>query len=456
MKRRKKQQDLNTSEIQSFSSSFRQSNDRMPIENKHQTRDYFKTKYNSFKNSPLMSSNKEVSMSNEPSLSTIYSKKPGIKNFWQHSSITNTSAANIKKNRSRDGLFQKPSVKQNLQLKLKKKMFHQPKKSLAEVRREVNMPTLNSQNRKNISLIPKSQNLSFTNKGATALDNYHTKSFENVIESSSSIMFKNMKKPKPQSNNYQMNRKILAALANKNLSEETKKKNVQNDVIIVEENSINGSDAYSYYNESMKESKKLRTQDGTTEENQSENTVYDKLGADSTAKETQKQKSFSKDTSEDMKSGEEKHYGSDRRNNEYDDTFANEFGSPMEYKAISPSPHHNTSAMSREVGLDDRSSRLKEDDDKNQESTEFPMTAANTIIHFGKYLTEFEESEILNYMVVYYVNTNPKIDQSPTRNKKKKQRKDDNDIRIIKGQHLAYRFEVIESIGKGAFGEVIK
>lgn len=118
MKRRKKQQEINANEIQSFGSSFRGSNDRLP-EEKHQVRDYFKTRYNSFKNSPLMGSSKGMEAHENTSLATIYKKNNGLKNFWHNSSITNTSMDNIKKNRSRDGLLQQ-NARQNFHLKIKK------------------------------------------------------------------------------------------------------------------------------------------------------------------------------------------------------------------------------------------------------------------------------------------------------------------------------------------------
>lgn len=149
---------------------------------------------------------------------------------------------------------------------------------------------------------------------------------------------------------------------------------------------------------------------------------------------------------------------SDRRVNEYEDGLDNDFNSPVDYKAISPSPHLNNSAMSKEVGLDDRTSKLKEEDDKNLDSDDFPLTAAKTIIKYGKYLSEYEESEILNYMVIYYINKNVKINDTGPKSfrKGKKNKKDCKDIKVLRGEHLCYRYEIIESLGKGAFGEVIK
>lgn len=415
----------------------------------------------------------------ENGLGTIYRKNSGLNNFWQNSSITTTSMGNIKRNRSKEGLIQQ-NARQNLHLKLKKKVFTNPKKSIGETRREINMPTLNSQNRKNphekYSLhsnggmskdnpLTKSENNRPGHKPNASLDKYHTKSFEDVMQSSSSIIFKNLQKTKPQAINYQMNRKILAALANKKFNEEVSAKaKASQEVIVVEENSIDASDAYSYCNDTKKGSTKLRTQDSTTDhpdENQSDNTIYDKISGATVHSQVkpQKQNSFSHPVKTEVRSEEEKQYGSDRRVNEYDDTLDKSFDSPVMYKAISPSPKLNTSAMSKEVGLDDRTSKIKEENtDRHPDSVEFPLTAAKTIIHYGKYLSEFEESEILNYMVVYYINTNIELTNAQTKGKKKqrKAKKDLREIKVVKGEHLAYRYEIIESLGKGAFGEVLK
>ena len=44
------------------------------------------------------------------------------------------------------------------------------------------------------------------------------------------------------------------------------------------------------------------------------------------------------------------------------------------------------------------------DDAKPQPKLTFPLSAAKTIIHYGDYLSEYEKSEILSYMVIYYIN----------------------------------------------------
>lgn len=260
-------------------------------------------------------------------------------------------------------------------------------------------------------------------KPNTSLNTYHNSSFESGLNKADSVIFKNLKKARPAKDVIQNNKRILAVLANKKLNGELKP------VQKIEENSLAASDAYSYGNETKKESTKLRTQDSTTDhmdENQSDNmegdkAIYDKLSSDSyptQQKKAHQHKTLTKNMNDDLRDEEEdKQYGSDKRINEYDSTLANDFDSPIDYKATSASPNLNGSAMSKEVGLDDRTSILKDDekDDKDQNTAsttpKFPLSAAKTIIHYGKYLSEYEESEILNYMVVYYINKNIKLDE---------------------------------------------
>lgn len=214
-----------------------------------------------------------------------------------------------------------------------------------------------------------------------------------------------------------------------------------------------------------KDSTKLHTQDSTNQdENVSDNTIYDKIANDTYYKTGQNNhhKSMGKHSNDDLRTTEdEKQYGSDQMVKEYEDDLDREFGSPMDYKAISPSPNLNNSAMSKEVGLDDRTSKIKEDE-RNEisatESVSFPLTAAKTIIHYGKYLSEYEESEILNYMIIYYINTENASDKTARsgRRRTKRDKNEFSEIKIVKGNHLWYRYEIIESLGKGAFGEVLK
>jgi len=481
MKRRKKQQEFMSQDQSIFGNSLWSSNEGIQ-DTALRGRDHIRTRYNSFKNSPLMSANKNAKI-NDVSLGTIYTSSR-FNNLWQNSAVSNTSFNGIKKNKSRDGLIQH-NARQNLQLKIKKRGFGIQKKSSEENRREINMPSINSQNRRrpadqfNIQMHAMDhQNEGLKsdlmppegNQANTSLNNYHTKSFENVLQSSSSVIFKNLKKTKPDN---RLNKRILASLANKKkvIGESASNTKNANETIAIEEGSILASDAYSYVKDNKKDSTKVQTQDSSTinqEESRSENLISEKIPDSTYYSQTKPShyKSMAKQPNEDLRSqDEEKQYWSDQMIKEYEDDLDRDFESPIDYKAKSPSPFLNNSAMSKEVGLDDRTSKIKEDEildkiiDKSAtESISFPLTAAKTIIHYGKYLSEYEESEILNYMVIYYVNTKAQNDKNNKSSKKKtkKSKSEPNEIKVVSGEHLCYRYEIIESLGKGAFGEVIK
>jgi len=73
-------------------------------------------------------------------------------------------------------------------------------------------------------------------------------------------------------------------------------------------------------------------------------------------------------------------------------------------------------------------------------------------------LTDFEKTEIEEYDHVYYLSENDtKI--KPTKLERLVNNGFDDDegyYRVKKNDHIAYRFQLIEVIGKGAFGQVIK
>jgi len=358
------------------------------------------------------------------SLSTLYKKNSGMNNFWINSSNANSSLNSITK-RSKEKLPPQ-NPRQSLHLKLKKKIFQNSKKSIDHTnRREINMLPLNTFNRKypneKYSLNMKGNKdgplvKPYMNKPgdnhSTSLDNYHTKSYENVMKSSSSIIFKNAHCNKPKPINGHINRKILAALANKNLKDEISKNNKRHAVLMVEESAVDVSDAYSYEKGKSKGNSKGRTLGSTPDiiEGNCEGTSKDKFQTTvQSYPKPHKQNSLLNKIQEDLNPEEDKLYGSEGKVNEYEDGLPKGFDSPFEYKAISPSPHLNTSAMSKEIALDSTSARIREAESKvesQKESSDFPLTAAKAIIHYGKYLSEYEESEILNYTVVYYINKN--------------------------------------------------
>lgn len=91
---------------------------------------------------------------------------------------------------------------------------------------------------------------------------------------------------------------------------------------------------------------------------------------------------------------------------------------------------------------------------------EFPITPsmAKTEHISDKYLTDFEKTEIEEYDQLYYMCENEYKIKASNMERLINNGFDDEEgyYRIQKGDHIAFRFQLIEVIGKGAFGQVIK
>jgi len=75
-----------------------------------------------------------------------------------------------------------------------------------------------------------------------------------------------------------------------------------------------------------------------------------------------------------------------------------------------------------------------------------------------KYLSDFERTEVDEYEQIYYLCENDKKLQPTKLERLVNNGYDDEEgyYRIKTLDHIAYRYELIEIIGKGAFGQVIK
>lgn len=98
--------------------------------------------------------------------------------------------------------------------------------------------------------------------------------------------------------------------------------------------------------------------------------------------------------------------------------------------------------------------------DATRQTIEFPIdsSVAKREKLAEQYLTDFERTEVDEYDQIYYLAENTcKI--RPTKLERLVNNGFDDEegyYRIQKGDHIAYRFQLIEVIGKGAFGQVIK
>jgi dual specificity tyrosine-phosphorylation-regulated kinase 2/3/4 len=85
-----------------------------------------------------------------------------------------------------------------------------------------------------------------------------------------------------------------------------------------------------------------------------------------------------------------------------------------------------------------------------------PLSSEGTIATFSGLLTKFELSELLDYQEIYYLGL--KSDKILPVLKLHNMGFDDekSDYKVIIGDHLAYQYEIIELLGKGAFAQVCR
>ncbi|XP_038667296.1 dual specificity tyrosine-phosphorylation-regulated kinase 4 isoform X4 [Scyliorhinus canicula] len=91
------------------------------------------------------------------------------------------------------------------------------------------------------------------------------------------------------------------------------------------------------------------------------------------------------------------------------------------------------------------------------EGFKLPMTPEEGLIRFKSGLTNYEHKEILNYEEIWFLGLNcQKIEGSSE--KQRNNGYDDDHGSYIKVLHdqIAYRYEILEVIGKGSFGQVVK
>ncbi len=73
------------------------------------------------------------------------------------------------------------------------------------------------------------------------------------------------------------------------------------------------------------------------------------------------------------------------------------------------------------------------------------------------YLSDFERKEVLDYPDVYYIGARSDKKPATRDNSANNHSYDDDrgDYLIVNKDHLAYRYEVIDTLGKGSFGQVL-
>jgi dual specificity tyrosine-phosphorylation-regulated kinase 2/3/4 len=73
------------------------------------------------------------------------------------------------------------------------------------------------------------------------------------------------------------------------------------------------------------------------------------------------------------------------------------------------------------------------------------------------YLSDYERKEILDFPTVYYIGARSDKKLATRDNSTNNYSYDDDrgDYLVVNRDHLAYRYEVIDTLGKGSFGQVL-
>ncbi|XP_062471510.1 dual specificity tyrosine-phosphorylation-regulated kinase 4 isoform X1 [Pezoporus occidentalis] len=90
-------------------------------------------------------------------------------------------------------------------------------------------------------------------------------------------------------------------------------------------------------------------------------------------------------------------------------------------------------------------------------TVKLPMTASEALKYFRNHLTVYEQKEILNYTELWFLGLEAKkIEGLPeTQNNNCYDDEHGSYLKVLH-DHIAYRYEVLEVIGKGSFGQVAK
>ncbi|XP_042636367.1 dual specificity tyrosine-phosphorylation-regulated kinase 4 [Orycteropus afer afer] len=113
-----------------------------------------------------------------------------------------------------------------------------------------------------------------------------------------------------------------------------------------------------------------------------------------------------------------------------------------------------TSELPSHASIKTQDHKLKE---KPLTKHKVPLTAAEALKFFKKQLSSYEQSEILGYTELWFLGLEAeKLHVAPEKFSKTSFDDEHGSYMKVLHDHIAYRYEVLEMIGKGSFGQVAK
>ncbi|KAG2377763.1 hypothetical protein C9374_008848 [Naegleria lovaniensis] len=132
-------------------------------------------------------------------------------------------------------------------------------------------------------------------------------------------------------------------------------------------------------------------------------------------------------------------------------SYAKEEKQQTIYDVSTTSGHSSRASSSKSIrGLPNTTVNLKFMD---------PITPAAALKSYSDYLTDYEQSEILDFHKIYCIgSTARKIKGTVNANEDMNFGYDDErgDYKLVLNDHIGYRYEVVGFLGKGSFGQVVK
>jgi ribosomal protein S6 len=90
------------------------------------------------------------------------------------------------------------------------------------------------------------------------------------------------------------------------------------------------------------------------------------------------------------------------------------------------------------------------------DSLQIPVSPATALKLFASSLTSYEQSEILEYNQIYWLGLKAKKIRTDMGTPNYGFDDDRSDYKLVQGDHIAYRYEILQLLGKGSFGQVCK